>query len=408
MNSDLSDREHAATIELAQALIRIDTSNPPGNETPAADLLHSWLSMHGVTSELVGDDPRRPGVVARVKGASSSAPTIALCGHIDVVPAGPDGWTSPPFAAEVHDGWLVGRGACDMKSQVASYASVLASLANRSFPPRGDVLLLAVADEECAQEGASMRWLTQARPDLATDFAIDEGGGDIVTHTNGGKALTVSTAEKATTVTRITANVSGGHGSHTEAGNNALSVVARALTALEADTPTDLMIIGDDTRSTLNPTRMHCPAGNENVAPGTASVDLDTRLLPGDTEAEMLARVRARLNHLPVTVDTLYDTPLGGSESPARSPLMDALQDATAKHIPDTILAPMVFPGFTNAHFLRTNWNTTTYGCWPRPRTTHTTFWQGVHAKNERIDIRDITLATDWTLSVVDALRRTT
>lgn len=402
--SDVSATHPREAVDLAQALIRQDTSNPPGNETRAAKALHEWLTRRGVSSQLVGGDPSRMGVIARVAGASGDTPTIALCGHLDVVPADPSGWTSPPFAAEIHDGWLIGRGACDMKSQVASYARVLAALASRSTPPAGDVLLIAVADEECSQEGASMRWVTEKYPELACDFALDEGGGDVIDVPTGGRRLTVSTGEKASTVIRITASTAGGHGSHTSSSENALSVIASSVSLLESYAPTSLMIIGSEEGSTLNPTRVRAAHGNENVAPGNASVDLDTRIAPGDSVASLVASVRQLLSHLPVTLEELYDSPLGGSSSPVFSPLMDALQVATTELLPGTELSPMAFPGFTNAHFLRANWGTTTYGCWPRPNTGHTTFWEGVHATNERLHVSDIELATNWTLGVVDAL----
>src|SRR5688500_4148620 len=116
-------------VELARALIRVDTSNPPGRETVAASVLQGWLAAHGVASELVGPDPERRNLVATVRGRGDG-PSLALCGHLDVVPAGePEAWRHPPFAGVLdEDGFVWGRGAVDMKAQVATRAAALVAL----------------------------------------------------------------------------------------------------------------------------------------------------------------------------------------------------------------------------------------------------------------------------------------
>ncbi|MDX6323871.1 MAG: hypothetical protein QOK15_225, partial [Nocardioidaceae bacterium] len=169
-----TDALHAEVIELARELIRIDTTN--GNETPAAELLRDHLAAAGVTSELVARDPRRANLVARVPG-SGDGPTLAFVGHLDVVPADARDWTHPPFEAVVEDGFLFGRGAVDMKNEVAIRTVALAQLARDGFRPRGDLLLVMVADEEDGAAKVGMEWLVDARPDLACDFALNEGGG---------------------------------------------------------------------------------------------------------------------------------------------------------------------------------------------------------------------------------------
>ena len=121
-------------VELAQGLLRIDTSNPPGNETPAAELIAAHLRAAGVECELVGPDPERLNLVARVPGAGTG-PSIMLLAHTDVVPAPSDGWTVPPFAATLADGRLIGRGAVDMKNELAARVVAVAALARSGARP---------------------------------------------------------------------------------------------------------------------------------------------------------------------------------------------------------------------------------------------------------------------------------
>ena len=126
---------HHEVLEVARALIRFDTSNAPGlpgNETLAAAYLHEYLTGAGVDCELVARDPNRANLVARIPG-TGAAPSLAFVGHLDVVPADPRDWTHPPFAAVVDEGgWLWGRGAIDMKNEVAARAVAMASLARRA------------------------------------------------------------------------------------------------------------------------------------------------------------------------------------------------------------------------------------------------------------------------------------
>ncbi len=144
---------HAEVVGLTQELIRLDTSNHPGNETLAARHLHDYLTDAGVECELVAREESRANLVARLPGrepgARAKAESLAFVGHLDVVPADPRDWTHPPFEAVIDDdGYLYGRGAVDMKNEVAARAVAMAQLARSGFRPRGDLWFLAVADEE--------------------------------------------------------------------------------------------------------------------------------------------------------------------------------------------------------------------------------------------------------------------
>ncbi|MBC7643854.1 MAG: M20/M25/M40 family metallo-hydrolase, partial [Thermoleophilia bacterium] len=177
--------------ELATALIRVDTSSPPGNETAAATVLRDWLAARGIESELVGPDPDRLNLVATLAG-TGEAPSLGLSGHLDVVPTGPaEAWTYPPFSGHVDPaGILWGRGAVDMKAQVATRAVAFAAPAQSGIAQRGTVRLIAQADEEANTADVGMSWLVRERPDLRVDCAVEEGGGRRMTLADGRVVVT--------------------------------------------------------------------------------------------------------------------------------------------------------------------------------------------------------------------------
>ena len=160
--------------ELTRELIRIDTSNPPGRESEAAGFLAGWLAEAGVESELAGPDPKRLNLVARIPGAGEG-PSLMLMAHTDVVPAPDADWTVPPFAGELRDGRVIGRGAADMKGELASRVVAFAEVARSGEPPPGDVVLVAEADEERNTADVGMSWIARERDDLRCDYAINEG-----------------------------------------------------------------------------------------------------------------------------------------------------------------------------------------------------------------------------------------
>ena len=162
--------------ELLQELIRVDTTNPPGNETRAAELLREYLGDHGVASELYARVPERANLVARIPGGDG--PSLLLLSHTDVVLADPGEWQLDPFGGELRNGEVWGRGALDMKGQVAAEAVAVASLAREGFEPSGDLIFAATADEEVGA-GFGAQWLCEAHPEaVRADYCINEGGGD--------------------------------------------------------------------------------------------------------------------------------------------------------------------------------------------------------------------------------------
>src|SRR5918992_5529656 len=148
--------------DLLQRLIRIDTVNPPGNETKAAELLREYLESHGVRCELYAKFPERANLVARIPG-TGDGPRLAFLSHTDTVLADAAEWQLDPWSGELRDGEVWGRGALDMKGQVAASAVALASLARERFRPSGDLILAACADEEVG-DGFGLEWLCTVHP----------------------------------------------------------------------------------------------------------------------------------------------------------------------------------------------------------------------------------------------------
>ena len=187
-------REEVTT--LLQELIRLNTVNPPGNETAAADLLRGYLEPLGVECELYSRVPERANLVARIRG-KGGGPRLLFLSHTDTVLADPAEWTVDPWSGELRDGQVWGRGALDMKGQVAASAVAIAALAREGFEPSGDLIFAATADEEVGDDpDYGLSWLCREHPDaVRCDFAVNEGAGDRV-EVAGRAFYLCATAEK--------------------------------------------------------------------------------------------------------------------------------------------------------------------------------------------------------------------
>src|SRR5688500_1141374 len=196
-----------------QALLRLDTRNPPGNEILAANYLRGVLARDGIDSVTVGRSPDRASLVARLRG-DESAPPLLLMSHTDVVAVEREKWTQDPFGGEIVDGFIYGRGALDMKNMVAMELQTMLLLKRRGVRLKRDVIFLAAADEEVGgRQGAG--WVVDHHPDLIrAEYALNEGGGN-AREVNGTLYYHVQTAEKGIQRFRLRARGSPGHGSET-------------------------------------------------------------------------------------------------------------------------------------------------------------------------------------------------
>ncbi len=423
--------------ELARALIRVDTTN--GNETAAAVLLREHLAAAGVEAELVARDPARANLVARLPG-SGDGPTLAFVGHLDVVPADARDWTHPPFGGVVDDdGFLYGRGAVDMKGEVAIRTVAMAALAREGFRPRGDLLLLMVADEEDGSAEVGMEWLVETRPDLRADLAINEGAGGHYDLADGRSVAEISVGEKGTCPVLVEALGEAGHASTPSIGRNAVPLLGELLTRIGTGMPTPqahpvvdalLDVLLGTARpadlaaavqlagrlspllehslpavcgTTMAPTLLSGSAAR-NVLPARAGVTLDCRILPGTTAAEVEQAVRARLG---ADVPYALSSPeplIPGSHSAPAGPLWEACRDWMATDAPATRLLPTLSTGFTDSVYLRRAFGTVAYGFTPIRSTPAAVLEAGAHNKDERLHVDDLLLGVRFHLDVARRL----
>ncbi len=435
-------------VELTRALIRIDTTNLPGHETPAAELVRDVLRDAGADAELVARDPLRANVVARIPGTDPGAPSLAFVGHLDVVPADARDWTHPPFEAVVDDdGWLFGRGAVDMKNEVAARTVAFAELARSGWRGRGDLVLAMVSDEEDGSARTGMEWLVTAMPELRTDHAVNEGGGNRLPLADGRVVHTVGIGEKGTYPTRVTARGEAGHASMPTVGDNAVPLLGRLLARLGDGLPVPALapavrpffvaLLGEDavaraeaggtdalrglveaaaaqhptlrhvvpplTGTTCAPTMLS--AGSRiNVMPARASMDVDSRTLPGLPAEAVAADLRARLGDDVAHDVELLDVYVPGTASPADGPVVAAVQAWLDRADPGATVAPMVCTGFTDSTHLRAAFGTAAYGFSPALRTPAEVLDSGIHNRDERIHVDDLHASVDFHLFLARTL----
>jgi acetylornithine deacetylase/succinyl-diaminopimelate desuccinylase-like protein len=413
---------------LLRDLIRANTVNPPGNEVRAAEVLRAYFARDGIEVELYAREPDRPNLVARIEGGD--APSLAFLSHTDTVLAEPEEWDRDPWSGDLVDGEVWGRGALDMKSQVAASAVAFASLRREGFAPAGDLLFVTVADEEVGglsgHDGYGLRWLVQAHPDAARcDYAINEGAGDRLV-LGGTSYYGCATAEKMSAPFLLRVRGRSGHASMPGIADNALVKAARYIEALGAYEPEPALIpearrlletvLGDVPpleealvrayalhpllaailqpllALTLSPTMIEA-SKQRNVVPGLCEVTVDCRLLPEQSPADAEPLIRAALGDGDYELEWLEAT--GGTRSPLDTPLWDVLAGFTAEIEPGARLAPIACPGFTDSHYLREAFGTVAYGFFPVKAMDPEVATKLVHSANERIAVDDLELGVD-------------
>ncbi|MGN6372711.1 MAG: M20/M25/M40 family metallo-hydrolase [Solirubrobacteraceae bacterium] len=414
-------------IALLQRLIRFDTVNPPGNERPAIEHLRDILAGAGFECELLAAEPHRPNLVARLRG-ERQGPTLCYLGHVDTVLANPSEWSHDPFSGDLADGFVWGRGALDMKSQVAAEVAAAASLAASGWrPAQGDLLVAAVVDEETGG-GLGAQWITREHPEkVRCDMLVNEGGGPSF-QIDGKRFYGVCCAEKG--VFRFTVNTSGvaGHASMPKMGENALLKMAPVLERLATRQPSLaptaeplalLSGIGEDmddpagalTRLaqreprllallepmfgvTFTPTKISA-SEKINVIPSAAELRVDCRVPPGLGEAE----VRQGIEEVLGGVEGLrieFTEQIVGNRSPLQSPLREAIDEWVGQNDPGASTVPTILPGFTDsAHFRAAFPECVAYGFFPHRHQGLLETQPLIHAADERIDVRDMELAVD-------------
>src|SRR5215831_12808395 len=232
-NRSLSDR----TRQYLSEMVRIDTSNPPGNETQLAQYLKQTVESFGISGELLGGDPKRLNFVARLRGTGKGRPLL-LMAHSDVVPADKQSWTVNPLGAELRNGFMYGRGTLDSKSLLAAEMAVMVEIKRRNLRLGRDLILVSEADEEAGSTG--IQWLVQnAWPKIDAEFALNEGG-SIFDTKDGTRVFQIQTQEKLPTRIVVTARGTAGHGSIPRPDNAILHLFEAGSRLARAEQPVHL------------------------------------------------------------------------------------------------------------------------------------------------------------------------
>ncbi len=406
---------------LLQELLRLNTVNPPGNETIAAELLRDYLEQSGIPCELVGRSPDRLNLVARLPG-SGDGPSLAFLAHTDTVRADPEEWTRDPWSGDLVDGEIWGRGALDMKNQVAASAVAFASLWREGFRPPGDLILALTADEE-VNEDYGLSWLVQEHPELVrADYSVNEGGGERCVFGDDVYYL-CAVGEKMSAPFRVHVRGRSGHASVPAIADNALVKAAPIIEALGRYAPPQVLIpevarfletvLGEvpplevaleRARAlsplaaelvepllsfTLAPTMIEA-SKQRNVIPATCVVTVDCRLPPGMTPEDVDPLVRAAIG--PGEYDLEWYERDGGTRSPMETPLWTALESWVGEIDPGARLVPLVCAGFTDSHWMRDAFGTVAYGFFPQKAMDIELASRLIHSADERIPVDDLEL----------------
>jgi len=411
-------------VDLCRDLIRIDTSNfgdssGPG-ERAAAEYVAEKLAEVGLEPLIVESEPGRASVLARWGDPTSSRPGLVLHGHLDVVPAEASDWSSDPFAAEIVDEYVVGRGAVDMKDFDAILLAVVRERQRSGRLPARPITLVFTADEEAGGR-LGAHWLVEAHPEWfeGCTEAVGEVGG-FSTEVGGHRLYLIESGEKGIAWLRLTAQGTAGHGSMRN-DDNAITHLARALVTIgEYDwpaepgpsmqrlldkvreltgrdgTPDELLehfgpavrMIGSGLRNSTNPT-MAAAGYKHNVIPGEAVAYVDGRTLPGQAES-FVARVQSLVGEQVTVEPYIEDIPL---EYPFEGDLVDAMTVALLKQDPEAHVAPFLMSGGTDAkawHKL----GMTSYGFTPLRLPAELDFTALFHGVDERVPIDALRFGT--------------
>jgi len=417
----------SSATELLRELIRINTVNPPGNERELQERLQGMLSEVGFECQLLESAPKRANLVARLRGRSDG-PTLTYLGHVDTVRADSEEWTQDPWSGELADGEIWGRGALDMKGQVAAEVAAALELARGGWRPgAGDLLLAIVADEETGGD-LGARWLCEQHPELVrSDYVVNEGGGGAF-ELDGRRLYTICVGEKGILRFKIRTHGVAGHAAVPKIGENALLKLAPLISRLSEQPPLEprpegLLFLSVALREevgadgieaavgrlrasqpliadyltepmlgvTVNPTRVW---GSEkaNVVPSVAEVLVDCRVPPGMSRGEVRERVDSLLGDDGYELE--FTEQAAANSSPVDSPLADAIRSWLAEADPGAELAPIVMPGFSDSNWFRAAFDSATvYGFCPHRRRGLLEAAPLVHGADERVPVEDLELA---------------
>jgi acetylornithine deacetylase/succinyl-diaminopimelate desuccinylase-like protein len=424
-NDDLQQE----TTDVLQQLVRFNTVNPPGDERPAIEYLEQYLNRAGFRTEVLAATDQRPNLIADLDG-DQDGPTLVLLGHVDTVLADPSDWQHDPWSGDLADGFLWGRGALDMKSQVAAEAVAGAALAREGWrPSKGTLKLVFVSDEETGGD-VGARWLTETHPDkVRCDMLLNEGGGEVFEFA-GHRRYGVCCAEKGIFRFKITARGAAGHASLPRTGDNALLKLAPALNKLASqsasyemtDVPTAFLEgLGEDPGDpaaalskigaadpalltlvepmfgvTLAPTMAHA-SDKINVIPARAYLKVDCRVPPGLGEDAARRRIAEVLGDEADNFEIEFTEQVVGNQSPVSSDVTEAIDRWVRANDSGAETVPVILPGFSDSRWFREAFpDCLAYGFFPQRHMSLVETAPLVHNADERIDVRDLGYAAGF------------
>jgi acetylornithine deacetylase/succinyl-diaminopimelate desuccinylase-like protein len=412
------------SVELLQRLIRFNTVNPPGNERAAQEYLQELLAGAGFEVELLGADDERPNLVATLR-SGSDGPALTYLGHVDTVLADASDWSVDPWSGELRDDFVWGRGAFDMKGQVASEIGAVLALTEEGWRPEAGELKVVITCDEEAGAALGAQWLCREVPDkVRSDFVVNEGGGSSFVF-DGRRIYTVGVAEKGVFRFTLTTVGAAGHASMPRLGDNALVKLAplveqlaqgrpelersvepeafmealgidtsdleRALAEIEERDPRVSLVLEPTLSVTFAPT-MISASQKVNVIPGRAHLKVDCRVPPGLGEEHARQRIAEVVGEDGFEVS--FDEQVVGNRSEVETPLMDHVRDFLEREDPGAALAPSVLPGFTDSRWFREAFpDCVAYGFCPHREMDMFEELMVMHGVDERVRVEDLGMA---------------
>lgn len=442
-SNEVPARLAAEAKRICQQLLRIDTTNPPGNEHACATLLAGELTAVGYRPVLLEAEPKRTNLVVRHRG-TGELPPLLLTAHLDVVEADASKWRRPPFSGDEFEGCLWGRGAIDMKNMAAMCTAIMIEFARSAVTLDRDIIFAAVADEEAGCDLGSRFLVEQHRELVAAEYAIGESGGFSL-HLGDTTFYPVQVAEKGFCWIRARVTGEPGHGSMPRSDSaitrlgNALAALGRSplpihatryvddfVAALRARQPALVqplvrliarpellarvarLVPGASLARSFSALTSNTAAatvvraGNKtNVIPGAAEFEIDGRTLPGQSDADLLRELREVLGS-EVELEIIKSCPPTITE-PIESPLFDAIRREVERREPEASVVPYLIPGFTDAKYF-TQMGARWYGFSPVKieRASGIRFADMFHGHNERVPVAGLA----WGVEVLDAVVR--
>jgi len=435
----LMEVEDEATKFLSE-LIKINTTNPPGNETAAAKYVAENLGEEGFECELFKSAPERSSVITRLKGTSEK-PSLLLLSHLDVVAADAKDWSVDPFGGVIKDGYVWGRGALDMKGMTAVEVMVLKLLKRNHVPLKGDVILAATADEEQGGLSGADYLLRNHHEKIFAPYVLNEGGGAAMP-TRKGNVFTVQTAEKGIVWFKVKAKGVPGHGSMPNVADNAIMRMNKVIAKLgnyrakvslvptvkrfleemakqdpalqepfsrllanpeESDQILDELAetapqIAEEIRPrlkmTITPTIIHGGV-KENIIPSDCETVFDCRILPGQESAQAIRLIQGLMREVDSEKLTFEGLQVQEpSESTAETPLYTVISDVLREFEPGCGVTPMLTTGGTDSRFFRRE-GSVCYGFHPmHPEMVSGKIVKLEHGIDERISIENLVFGT--------------